>query len=92
MLGHSRSSCRLGTLLRSPVGKIQVVALVGLGISAGPKVLFVEEEHKVSRLLSRPQVPYEVDYVLVVVVYPLFTKGNNSLVSYEREAHYKNTA
>ena len=32
VLGHTRSSCRLGTPLGSSVGKIQVVASVKLGI------------------------------------------------------------
>ena len=35
-LGHTRSSCRLGTPLGSSVGKIWVVVLVRLGIQVGP--------------------------------------------------------
>ena len=49
VLGHTRSSCRLGTLLRSSMEKIRVVASVGLEISTGLGVLPTKEERVVPR-------------------------------------------
>ena len=72
------------------MGKIRVVVSVRLGISVGSRALSMEEERVVSRQPFHPQVPYEVDRVLVVV-YPLSKKGNNCLVSYKQHTHYRNT-
>ena len=44
VLGHTKSSCKLGTPLESLVGKIRVVVLVELGIQTEPKALPTEEE------------------------------------------------
>ena len=62
--------------------KIQVVPSVELGIQGRLGALPMEEERELSRMLPRPQVPYEVNRILVVVVYPLSTKRNDSLVSH----------
>ena len=82
VFGHIRSSCRLGTPLRSLVGRIRVVTSVGLGILTRLKTLLAEEERVVAREPLHLQVSYNINHVLVVVVYPLSTKRNNSSVSY----------
>ena len=80
--GHTKSSFRLGTPLGSYVEKIWIVASVGLVISAGLRALPAKEKREVPRQPPRPQVPYEVGRILIVMVYPLFTKGTNSSISH----------
>ena len=53
-LGHTRSSCRLGTLMGSKAKKIRVVASVGLETQVGPRVLPAEEKHMLLRQFPRP--------------------------------------
>ena len=73
---HTRSSYKLDTPPESSMGRIWVVALVTLGIQARLEALPATKEHVVSRQPLHSQVPSEVGRVLVVVVYPLFTKEN----------------
>ena len=74
-LGHTKSSSKLGTPHDSSMGRIRVMALVKLKIQIGPGVLSAEEECEVPRQRPRPPVPYKVNRVLIVVVYPLSTIG-----------------
>ena len=67
--------------LGSLVGKIQVVALVGLETQVGLRALPTKKECVVLRQPLCLQVPYEVGHVLVMVIYPLSTKKGSCLVS-----------
>ena len=73
------------------MGKIRVIASLELGIQARPEAPPAKEERVVPGQPPRSQVPYEVGRVLVAVVYPLSTKGNNGSISCKQDAHYRNT-
>ena len=89
-LGHTRNSYKLGTFLKSSARKIQVVALVVLGIQVGPEALSVKEKRVVPRQHLHPQVPYEVGRILVVVVHLLSNKKEiNDTVSYKQSMRYE---